>query len=272
MSLLEAVLLGILQGLTEFLPVSSSGHLVIAQGFLPGFHQPGVLFDLVLHGGTLVAVIFFLRNELGKIIRAILPRKGLLTGDNGGGTVHRKLFFLLLASTAATGFLGLPFREDIEGLFSSPNTAGFLLLVTGLLLFLADRVVRPHRKEKDLNWRDALVIGIAQAIALLPGISRSGATISFALFRKIDGETAASFSFLLSIPAVLGALLLETRHIPAVLGQEPLLYGAGFSAAMVTGFFALKLLYFIIRKHRLWVFSYYCWIVGSLTLISGAIL
>lgn len=270
MSITEAVLLGVLQGLTEFLPVSSSGHLVIAQGFLPGFRQPGVFFDLVLHGGTLLAVVFFLRGELAKLTAALLPRKPATEEEAAARAVSRRLFLFLVAATAVTGILGLPFRGEIEGLFSSPRAAAFLLLVTGALLYFADRTPGANRKEKDMNLPDALVIGIAQAAALLPGISRSGATISFALFRKIDGETAASFSFLLSIPAILGAFLLEARHIAGIPEGELAAYGAGFVAATVTGFFALKLLYLIIRGHRLRIFSYYCWIAGAAVLIAGA--
>jgi len=271
LSLPEAVFLGILQGLTEFLPVSSSGHLVIAQSFLPGFHQPGVLFDLVLHGGTLVAVIFFLRKELTAIFRAFLPLGAVEAREKDGDVLNRRLFFLLLAATVVTAFLGLPFREAIVSLFASPTAAALLLLVTGMLLFLAGGVSRPRRKEKDLSFFDALVIGVAQALALLPGLSRSGSTISFALFRKIDGETAASFSFLCSIPAVAGAIVLEARHITAIPGNELPLYGAGFFAALVTGFLALKLLYLVIREHRLRIFAYYCWVAGSLTLITKAL-
>jgi undecaprenyl-diphosphatase len=269
LSFTEAVLLGVLQGLTEFLPVSSSGHLVIAQGFLPGFRQPGVLFDLVLHGGTLVAVVFFLRGELAKILAALLPRKGKTAEEAADRAVSRRLLLLLAAATVVTGILGLPFRNEIEGFFSSPRAAAFFLLVTGALLYFAGGVPGAGRKEKDLNLPDALVIGIAQAAALLPGISRSGATISFALFRKIDGETAASFSFLLSIPAILGAFLLEAGHLDGLPGEDLAAYGAGFLAAMVTGFFALKLLYLVIRGHRLRIFSYYCWAAGAAALIAG---
>jgi len=269
----EAVFLGILQGLTEFLPVSSSGHLVIAQGFLPGFEQPGVLFDLVLHGGTLVAVVFFLRKEVSEILRALppLPPGGTAAGGESGRAVHRKMFFLLIAATVVTALTGWPFRDGIAGLFESPTAAAFLLLVTGLLLFFADRVQNTLRTKKDLNVFDALIIGFAQALALLPGLSRSGATISFALFRKIRGETAATFSFLMSIPAVAGAILLEAWNMPALPEGALPVYGAGFFAAMVTGFLALKMLYLFIKKHRLRVFSYYCWVAGSLTLVTIAL-
>lgn len=270
MSFTEAVLLGVLQGLTEFLPISSSGHLVIAQGFLPGFRQPGVFFDLVLHGGTLVAVVFFLRGELAKIAAALLPRKAATAEEAADRAVFRRLFLFLAAATAVTGILGLPFRHEIEGLFSSPKAAACFLLVTGALLFFADRIPGSVRKEKDMNLPDALVIGVAQAVALLPGISRSGATISFALFRKIDGETAASFSFLLSIPAILGAFLLEAGHLTRLPLEDLAVYGAGFLTAMVTGFFSLKLLYLIIRRHRLRIFSYYCWVAGTAALIAWA--
>ncbi len=265
--------LGILQGLTEFLPVSSSGHLVIAQGFLPGFEQPGVLFDLVLHGGTLVAVVFFLRKEVSEILRALppLPPGGTAAGGESGRAVHRKMFFLLIAATVVTALTGWPFRDGIAGLFESPTAAAFLLLVTGLLLFFADRVQNTLRTKKDLNVFDALIIGFAQALALLPGLSRSGATISFALFRKIRGETAATFSFLMSIPAVAGAILLEAWNMPALPEGALPVYGAGFFAAMVTGFLALKMLYLFIKKHRLRVFSYYCWVAGSLTLVTIAL-
>ncbi|HOP36023.1 MAG TPA: undecaprenyl-diphosphate phosphatase, partial [Syntrophales bacterium] len=163
MSFPEAVFLGILQGLTEFLPVSSSGHLVIAQGFLPGFEQPGVLFDLVLHGGTLVAVVFFLRKELSEMLRALIPLppgEAAAEGESGRA-VHRKMFLLIVAATFVTALVGWPFRDRIAGLFTSPTAAAFLLLVTGLLLFFADRVQNTMRAKKDLNIFDALIIGFA---------------------------------------------------------------------------------------------------------------
>jgi undecaprenyl-diphosphatase len=267
LSLWEGILLGTVQGLTEFLPVSSSGHLVIVQGLIKGFRQPGVLFDVMLHLGTLLAVLFFLRREILEILTSLIP-SGWSRGnlDDEQVSTGRKTALYIVTATVCTGIIGILFEERIHRLFTSPQTVSFMLLVTGALLFISDRF-RGSRGEKEMNMTDSLVIGIVQGMALIPGISRSGSTIAFGIFRGLDGAVAARFSFLLSIPAVLGALLLELRYMEAVSPHDMPIYLAGMIAAAVVGFLTLRLLLFMIRKRRLSIFAYYCWILGISTLI-----
>jgi undecaprenyl-diphosphatase len=269
LSIWEGIILGIIQGLTEFLPVSSSGHLVIAQGFLPGFQQQGVLFDVMLHIGTLLAVVFFLRQEIFDIVKALMPRpKAVAAHENHDDiSVRRRIALYIIIGTIVTGTIGVLCKDAIHQLFESVEIAAAMLLVTGFLLFATERMTHAVRTEKDMTIVDALVIGLAQAVALIPGISRSGTTIAFGLFRNINGETAARFSFLLSIPAILGAMVLETGYMTAVSLHEIIVYGVGMITAAVVGFGALKLLFFIIKKRELRFFAYYCWCVGTITLI-----
>ena len=272
MSLWESIVLGIIQGLTEFLPVSSSGHLVIAQSFMPGFQQEGVLFDVMVHVGTLLAVLFFLRNDIYTLTMSLLPK----TWSNNPGTaekgfvsisVGRRMIGLIIVGTIITGSIGILLQDHIHRFFESARLAAGMLIVTGVLLFLADRTKDVKRTERDMNITDAIIIGLAQTVALMPGISRSGSTIAFGIFRKIKGEAAARFSFLLSIPAILGATVLEMKYIESVSPGEMIVYAAGMTSAAITGFLALRLLFFIINKRELRFFSYYCWIVAVTTLL-----
>lgn len=274
MSLLEGIILGIVQGLTELLPVSSSAHLVFAQSLIEGFRQPGVLFDVMLHVGTTVAVALFFRKEIGEILTALLPKgyRRSLSGrldtalNDGWVDTRRRLLLYLAVATAITAAIGLSFKDIIHELFESPAFAAAMLLVTGALLFLSDRVKNPVRTEAEMNLLDGIVIGVIQGIAVLPGISRSGSTITFGLFRGLEGETAARFSFLLSIPAIAGAAVLEARHIDAVPPGEAAVYAAGAVAAAAVAYLTLKFLFFVVRKRNLRYFAYYCWIVGAAVL------
>jgi len=256
MSLAHAILLGLVQGLTEFLPVSSSGHLALIQHFLPGFSQPGLLFDVVLHLGTMVAVIVVFRADLGRLFSAPFNTSATGAGD-------RRLLLLLIAGSIPTAIIGLSFKDAIAGLFANVNLIALMLMVTGTLLFLAERFRRPGRKEAKLTWSDAVVTGIAQGIAIIPGISRSGSTIATLLFKGVDGETAARFSFLLALPAVGGAALLSLKDLDALVPGELPVYLAGAAVAMLAGLFSIRFLLQIIRRQRLIYFALYCWGVGG---------
>jgi undecaprenyl-diphosphatase len=274
LNLWQGILLGIIQGLTEFLPVSSSGHLVIAQSIMKGFHQQGVLFDVMLHVGTLAAVFFFLWNDVSDILKSLVPKKwhpNPGTYDDITLSSRRKTAFLIVIGTIFTGSIGIAFKDSIHRLFESVEIAAAMLLVTGILLFFADRVKNTVRTEGDMTITDAVIIGIVQGMALLPGISRSGSTIAFGMFRHINGETAARFSFLLSIPAIIGAMILELGYVKSVSHHEIIVYTMGMITAAVTGFLALKLLFFMIKKRELRIFAYYCWFLGIATLIIKAI-
>lgn len=267
MNFCNAIALGIVQGLTEFLPVSSSGHLVIVQSFIPSFRQPGVLFDVMLHFGTLIAVVFFLFQDITALVSSFLPRTiSCLSGEDRSR--KRKTVYLIVIGTIVTGTIGLLSKDILYDLFHSARTAAFMLLVTGLFLYVADRVAGTNRTEGDMTAGDALIIGIAQAVALIPGISRSGATISMGLLRHIKGETAARFSFLLSIPAIVGATILELRHLTDLTENDFFVYCAGTATAAIIGFLTLKFLFYIIKRRQLRYFAYYCWAAGAITLAA----
>jgi undecaprenyl-diphosphatase len=267
LNLSTAVVLGIVQGLTELFPVSSSAHLVILQSFLPDFHQPGVAFDAVLHLGTLVAVFFYFRIDLWNIFKALIPWQSRVISAAADLSASRKLFLFLIIGTIPAAFFGLLFQKDIHKIFESAQAAAFFLIITGFLLFFSDRVKDAYRGEKDMNIADSILIGLAQSVALLPGISRSGATITAGIFRKLNRTTAARFSFLLSLPAICGAVILEWPYIRQIPSEEIWLYFIGFICAMSAGLLSLKLFFLVIREPRLKFFAYYCWLFGLFTLL-----
>ena len=250
MGLWEAIFLGIIQGLTEFLPVSSSGHLVVMQSFLKNFSQPGVLFDVTLHLGTVIAVLLYFRKRFIKIL------------------TNKKLLLLLLVSTAVTGVIGVAFKDTFEKMFSDIKLVGASFIVTAIILLFAERVKPGNKTEKEMTWLNALFIGLIQGIAIIPGISRSGSTIAGGLFAKLDRKFAAEFSFLLSVPAVLGAAVLQTRDLTKadMVNIDIVFYLSGLIAAAVAGYVCTKLLVQIIQKQRLYYFSIYLIIVGTIVL------
>lgn len=269
MNLSTAIILGIVQGLTELFPVSSSAHLVILQSFLPDFHQSGVAFDAILHLGTLFAVAFYFRADIWNMLKALLPQQSSLTGISGDTdiTALRKLFLFLIIGTIPAAFLGLLFQNYIHSVFESARAAAFFLIITGFLLFFSDKVKDAQREGKDMNLADSILIGLAQAVALLPGISRSGATITAGIFRKFNRPAAARFSFLLSLPAVCGAVILESGYFMQIPSSEIWLYFVGLICAALAGLISLKLFFLVIREARLKFFAYYCWIFGIFTLL-----
>jgi undecaprenyl-diphosphatase len=173
----------------------------------------------------------------------------------------------IMIATLLTGIIGVLFKDRIERLFESVETAACMLFITGILLFLSDRVKTNERRKEEMNLTDAIVLGLVQAVALIPGISRSGSTISFGIFRGLEREAAARFSFLLSIPAIGGAVILKSADLLRLAAGDLPVLGAGFIAAAVTGFLSLKLLFAIINKNGLAPFAYYCWFAGAATLI-----
>jgi undecaprenyl-diphosphatase len=259
-SLVVAVLLGLLQGLTEFLPVSSSGHLVLAQSLLPGFSQPGVVFDVALHIGTLVAVCAYFRTDLWDMFLA------LFSSERNDASASRRLFWLLIVGSVPAAVLGLLFREQFEAMFDDVSATGVWFIITGVLLFLTDRVSVGGRGLAAMGFLDALVIGIAQGFAIIPALSRSGATIAAGVFLGLDRSLVVRYSFLLSIPAIAGAFLLEVvAHRHEILqGFDLLAYSAGTLAAGIVGYWSITVLLNMTRSRRLSVFAYYCWAVGIL--------
>jgi len=258
-NLLDALLLGLLQGVTEFLPVSSSGHLAIAQHFLTNFSQPGVLFDVLLHVATMGAVILYFRREC--LLLATSPFR-----RNDEVTLYRRLLLLLLVGSVPTAIIGLLFKDFFQGLFHNLTVVALMLLVTGTLLFLSERFRRGTRKEGQLTWSDALLVGTVQGGAIIPGISRSGSTIAVLLLKGVDGETAARFSFLLALPAIFGAALLSVGDMNTVPAADVASYMAGMLAAFGAGLMSIHLLLAVVRRKRLFAFAIYCWLVGGLFL------
>ena len=269
MSLFYAVILGLIQGLTEFLPVSSSGHLVIAQSFL-GFSEPPILFDVMLHGGTLLAVLVFFRKDIWMIISGIFGGAGeqepgssdSINQDHPHRNVGRWFFVLIIIGTIPAVIVGFTLKAFFEGLFSSPATVGFMLCITAAILYFADRQVRREKSVKDMSIMDAILIGIFQAAAIIPGISRSGSTISLGIFRHLTSETAARFSFILSIPAIIGAIVLEVLDINELSTHEFGIYMVGTAVAAITGYLSISLLIRTIKSFKLKAFSIYLWIIG----------
>ncbi|NOY52777.1 MAG: undecaprenyl-diphosphatase UppP [Deltaproteobacteria bacterium] len=256
MTLLNAAILGLVQGLTEFLPVSSSGHLVIVQHLLH-FTDPNLAFDVVLHLGTLLAVFIYFGADLRKILSASLGK---------GDSKWRRVGLLILLGTVPTGVIGVLFKDVFERLFSSPETVVWTLAVTGLLLFTADRVKRADRPLSGIGVKDAILIGVVQGISVIPGISRSGSTIATGLYRRIEARAAARFSFLLSIPAILGAVVLEGKDILGhTVGGSGAAFFVGFMTAAVSGWLAIRILMALLVRRGLTGFALYCWGVAAIT-------
>jgi undecaprenyl-diphosphatase len=260
MSILQSVFLGVVQGLTEFLPVSSSGHLVFFQSLFE-MKEPQIFFDVMLHLGTLLAVVVFFRTDIWKIAQglgAVLKRR-----DKSSSQV--KLLLLIIIATLPTGMMGLLFKDWFESLFSKPKVVGGMLLITGMLLWLTRWTKREGKPLDHMRWFDAILIGIAQGVAIIPGISRSGATISMGLFLGLDRELSGKFSFLLSIPAILGATLLEFRKMD--MGEELWTILMGTIIAFGIGIVSLLFLMKIVKGGKIFNFSYYCWSLGIIMII-----
>jgi len=267
LSWLESVALGILQGSTEFLPISSSGHLVLGENLLK-VKLNDISFEVFLHFGTLLSVVIVFRKTIWGMIKAVMEKAGVsFSKYNPTPTSENwNLFLLIILGSIPAGILGILFKEYVEKSFSSPLFVSIMLLITGSVLFLT----KFFKKAKgEIKSFDAFLIGIAQAIAILPGISRSGLTISTGIFRGIKREKAVEFSFLLSLPAVLGASVLKLKDM---LSQSPLsfnlwFYLMGTVSAFLFGYLAIKFLLNVIRKGKFEFFGYYCFLIGFLSLI-----
>jgi undecaprenyl-diphosphatase len=266
----QAILLGVLQGLTEFLPVSSSGHLVIAKHILPNFKGPGLVFDTMLHLGTLGAVFIYFRKDLLRIVQSLVmfvKKKGFVADET---TADVMLALAIIAGTIPTGIIGLTGKDFFESLFESPAAASAMLLVTCVLLLIANRFGKkanadPASLQKSrVGVFDGLLIGLMQGFAIIPGISRSGSTVAVGMMLNVEGREAARFSFLLGIPAILGAGLLQLKDISNISASDlgPALAGTG--VAMLVGVAAIGLFIKAIGKGKLWIFAIYCALVGSL--------
>ncbi len=268
---LQAILLGIIQGLTEFLPVSSSGHLVIFQ-HLFGLKEPELFFDISVHLGTLAAVIIFFWKEIRAIIIAILRFAGMYFKKEVSFSyiyenIDSKLALLIVVGTIPTAILGLLFHKVEDLIFSSVVLVGFMLLLTGFLLFGTRWVKKVGKGIERFSIKDALIIGLMQGIAIIPGISRSGSTIAVGLLLGLNRETAAKYSFLLSIPSILGAGVLSLKDISAYPAFTLTASLIGTFTSCIVGYSALRLLVYIVKKGRIHIFAPYCWFAGLMALM-----
>ena len=276
MTLLNSLILGIIQGVAEFLPISSSGHLSIAQNLL-GLGVEGtddVFFDVLLHLGTLGAVFVAYWQDIKEMILEFFRTIGDLAGRRTMEKVPpaRRLILLIVAGTLPL-FLILPIKDAVEGLYANTFFVGGALLVTGLLLYFCDRLRKGRKNERSASIVDALIVGLGQAVATCPGISRSGMTISMGCFRGFERRFAVRFAFLLSIPAVLGANILQLKDVAETGVDLALLpaYLVGVAAAALSGYLSIRLVRMVADKGKFGAFAYYCWAAGAITVILSVL-
>ncbi len=284
MSLLEAIIMGLIQGITEFLPVSSSGHLALFQ-IAFGLEETGLLFDCLLHFGTLIAVFAVYFRDIWKMICEGFA----IIGDffiNAGTAVsrlrgnkdkkyrkiicngYRKFVMLVIVSTIPTGIIGIAAKDLIELASTVLIVPGICLIITSILLFIADRCKEGTKTPKHVSYTNAFIIGICQGFATLPGISRSGTTITACLLSGFDRKFAVKYSFIMSIPAILGSVVLQLFDLKnmAVTSQEWVNYLAGTLVAAAVGYVCIKIMLYVVKEKKYTIFSIYCLAVGAVSI------
>jgi undecaprenyl-diphosphatase len=260
---LKSIILGIVQGITEFIPVSSSGHLVLANHFL-NFELQDITFEIMLHVGTLFSVIIYFREDIKKLLLSAVHYQ-----DKSEEYVnYRKVLFFLAIATVATGIVGLLLKELILSIFYNPLFTACMLMITGTIVFISDTVKGNELTQEKTGVVRSIIIGISQAIAIFPGISRSGTTITTSMLTGLKRMEAARFSFLLSIPAIIGVTIMEIRDISSI--DSILMPGFFFGtlAAFISGYLVIALLLNMIKKRNLKIFSFYTWTLGIVTILS----
>lgn len=268
MELLQAILLGILQGITEFLPVSSSGHLALARALLGRDLEPGITFEIVVHFGSFCSIAVYYREKIFEIIRDLISSfspSGLKSGQFKTDT-NTHFSIIILISMIPAMIVGFTMKDAIEALFVNPFFVSCMLIITGTMLFTTKFVKNP---DKEVDVKRGIFMGIAQALAILPGISRSGSTISVGLFSGVDRVKVANFSFLMVLPVLAGAMILEVGEINESGIELEVVFSliAGFFASFITGYYALKYLVILLKRDKFHYFSYYCWTVGVFGII-----
>ena len=275
LDILSAIILGAVQGISEFLPISSSGHLVLVPALL-GI-ETGLAFDTILHIGTLVAIFTFFWKDIINLIKGfILSIIDLTEGvDIFKRELHRvpdkRFAWLIIVGTIPTGIMGILLKDAIETIFRGTLFVGIFLLVTAAVLYYSERHSSGQITQKDMSFKQALIVGICQGLAVFPGISRSGSTIASGLCLGLNREYAARYSFLLSIPAVIGAGLIQIKDI-ATLDASVSVLLAGFISSVIFGYLSIKLLMKMIKGWSLDIFAYYCTIIGIITIILSVVL
>lgn len=274
MSILSAIIQAIIQGLTEFLPVSSSGHLALVQHFTNVSPEEGTFLSVVMHLGTLTAVfIAFRKTILSLIVEFFRMLKDIFTRNFHfkGMNEHRRMLIMLIVATIPLCFL-LPFYGNLKIFINSPSMLflGICFIVTSILLYLSDKVIKGKKTGKDMKYRDAIAIGVTQCVATLPGISRSGSTVATSMICGLSKKYAVQFSFILGIPAILGAGVMEVKDaVTNGLSIDVFPVILGFVISAVTGFFAIKMVAWLIKSDKFKIFAYYTLIVGAITLGIG---
>jgi undecaprenyl-diphosphatase len=274
LDLFQAVSLGVIQGLTEFLPVSSSGHLVLMQNLF-GLKEPELLLDICLHVGTLLAVIVVFLRDIGELLTTLLKTPQKIKAAGGVKSLYEsdetfRLGILIICGSIPTALLGILFSKKADAIFGSVALVGIALLVTGATLWMTRYMTtRKGRFQLEMSMLDAVIIGIVQGLAIIPGISRSGSTIAAGLFLGVNREVAGRFSFLLSLPAILGALIFSIDA--DVIGTSaPLsLILAGSVVSAIVGYLALIILLKVVKKGKFSYFAPYCWLIGVMALLHA---
>lgn len=277
MGFLSSIFLGLVQGIAEFLPISSSGHLSLFQHFF-GLTEAGLFFDVLLHLGTLIAIFVYYWRDIVNLVKAFLRLvTGLFSKKKKGARKGRKdpgarMILMLIVATLPL-FVILPIKDKVESLYSNTIFVGCALIVTGCILFFSDRMAKGKKTIRSATLLDALLVGVGQAVAVVPGLSRSGTTISAGMLRGFSRKFAVRFSFLLSVPAVLGANIISIGDAVAAGIDTSLLpaYIAGTVVAAVSGYFAIRLVNSLADKGKFGSFAYYCWGIGAAAVIATLI-
>ena len=273
MTYIQSALLGLVQGLAEFLPISSSGHLALLQNIF-GIEEGILFFSVMLHLGTLISLfivywkdIWALIIEFFKTIKDLLTRKGLALEGND----TRRLMVMIIVTTIITGFIGIFFEDFFESLYSSCVVIGVGLIITGILMFVSEKLGQGNRNVSNLNARNAIFIGIMQGIAIIPGISRSGSTLVAGLACNFNRKLAVKYAFLISIPTIAGSFILELKDA-LVAGIDMTIVGptaVGVVIAAISGLFAIKFMIKLVSNRKLKYFAYYVWLIGILAIGYG---
>ena len=289
MSLIESIILGIIQGIAEFLPISSSGHLAIFKKIF-GLSDVGLTYDILLHAGTLIAVFIVYWKDIWELIKEGLgivadffKNVGRFFSNIGKdnkkdylkviNTPYRRFVMFVIVSTIPTGIMGVVFKSVFN--LDSPTliVPGIGLLITGLMLFMVDEIPAGSKTPKEMTYKNALIIGIAQGIATLPGISRSGTTLTVGVINGLERKFAVKYSFIMSIPAILGACVLDLKDLfapeNAIPTTELIYYFIGAAVACVVGFICIKTLLILYKNRKMKYFSYYCFVAGIIAIIAN---
>ena len=277
MTYFMSILMGIIQGVAEFLPISSSGHLALFQTFfgMENMEEKYMFFTVLLHFGTLISVCMVYWRDIVDMIREFFLGIAALAGRKDTGVAPppaRRMVMLIIIATVPL-FVMVFFQDAVNQLFSNSIMVSCALLATGFILFFSDRMARGHKTAKNATVADALIVGCGQALAVIPGLSRSGTTISVGMMRGFDRAFAVRFSFLMSLPAVLGANVLEIKD--ALASNFPIeelpMYLVGVAVSAVVGYFAIRLVKSLSDKGKFGKFAYYCWAVGLGSLVAGIV-